>query len=820
VTGAGREALDRFVAELNRIRQLAGAPSLNRLVELSAAVGERPLARSTISDKLNAKSLPEWEFVVGYVMACSAHAEEIGSPLPAEVVDLSRWDDLHWQLLREVDAGRSEDRLTVAVRTETHRKVKRTQQTDPHAATGDGPPVPRQLPAAVRHFAGRADELSRLTTALSTDGPPDGAMPIVTVGGAAGVGKTALALHWAHQVRDRFPDGQLYVNLRGFDPTEPVMSPAEAVRGLLDGLGAPPQRIPAELHAQVGLYRSLLADRRMLVVLDNARDAEQVRPLLPGSPGCRVLVTSRNQLASLVAAEGAHPITLNLLSMAEARQLLAGRIGHDRVHAEPDATDEIIARCARLPLALVIVAARAATHPEFALAALARELSAAHGWLDAFAGGDAATDVRAVFSWSYRTLSDAAARLFRLLGVHPGPDTDLVAAGSLAGVPVTTAHRLLTELTQAHLVGEHVPGRYLLHDLLRAYAAEQAQLQETAEDRRAALRRMLDSYLHTGVQAALFLDPPLEPMTPHPAVPGAIAHQISGHQEALDWFTAERAVLLAAVDRAAADGFDTHAWQLPLTLATFLYRQGHWLDYAGTQRTAVTAAVQLGDVAAQAVSHRQLGRACTLLREFDEARANHQRALAHWRALGDDAGQARTHLALAWVCERQQDYAECAVQAQESLRLIRATGDLAWQARALNALGWCQTKLGDHEQALEHCGQALELFGSLGDRDGVAGSLDSLAHIQHHLGRHDEAVARYRQAVEIYRDLGDRYYEADTLHHLGDAHDAAGDPEAAETAWHCALLILTDLGHPDAAQVQTKLRRRRSGALPPDLRRG
>ncbi len=807
MTGAGRETLDRFVAELNRIRQLAGAPSLNRLVELSSAVADRRLARSTISDKLNAKSVPEWEFVAGYVAACAAHAREIGSPLPAEVADLSRWDDLHWQLLRDVDAGRSEDRLTVAVRTEIHRKTKRVQHKNPPAGVEDGPPVPRQLPAAVRHFAGRTDELSRLTTALSVGGPSDSAMPIVTVGGAAGVGKTALALHWAHQVRDSFPDGQLYVNLRGFDPTEPAMSPAEAVRGLLDGLGTPPQRIPADLHAKVGLYRSLMANRRMLVVLDNACDAEQVRPLLPGAPGCRVLVTSRNQLASLIAAEGAHPITLNVLSMAEARQLLAGRVGHDRVRAEPDAVDEIIARCARLPLAMVIVAARAAAHPEFGLAALARELRMAHDVLDAFAGGDAVTDIRAVFSWSYRTLSDAAARMFRLLGLHPGPDTDLIAAGSLAGIPVMTAHRVLTELTQAHLVGEHLPGRYLLHDLLRAYAIEQAQLQETTEDRRAALHRMLDGYLHTGVAAARFLDPPLEPMAPQPPVPGAHVHRITGHQEALDWFTAERAVLLAAVDRAATDGFATHAWQLPLTLATFLYRQGHWADYAATQRTAVAAATQLGDVAAQAVAHRQLGRACTLLREFAEARANHQRALARWRALGDVSGQARTHLALAWVCERQEDYAEGAVQARESLRLIRATGDLAWQARALNALGWCQTKLGDHEQALEHCGQALELFESIGDRDGVAGSLDSLAHIQHRLGRHDEAVARYRQAVDLYRELGDRYYEADTLHHLGDAHDAAGDPAAAESAWHRALLIFTDLDHPDAAQVRTKLQR-------------
>jgi tetratricopeptide (TPR) repeat protein len=812
-----RQELVRFVAELNQLRQLAGSPSLNRLVELSAAT-ERPLARSTISDKLNAKSMPEWEFVAGYVMACVAHARRTGSPLPADIADLSMWDDLHWRMLQAVDAGRGEERLVAAARAELHRKVKRLKQEDGRPDENTQP-VPRQLPAAVRHFAGRVAELGRLTAALPTGGSsPDGTVVILTIGGAAGVGKTALALHWAHQVRDRFPDGQLYVNLRGFDPTGQAMNPAEAVRGFLDGLGVPPQRIPPDPHAQVGLYRSLLSDRRVLIVLDNAREAEQVRSLLPGAPGCMVLVTSRNQLTSLVAAEDAHPVTLDLMSVSDARQLLASRIGHERVRAEPEATDQIIARCARLPLAMVIAAARAATHPEFALAALTRELCETYDLLDAFVGGDAATDVRAVFSWSYRTLSDDAARLFRLLGVHPGPDADLTAAASLAAEPVARTHLLLAELTRAHLVDEREPGRYRLHDLLRAYSAEQAELHDSAEDRRLALHRVLDGYLHTAVAAAIHLDPPLEPMTPQPVLPGVAVHRIEGHQAAMDWFTAERAVLLAAVRRAADDGFDGHAWQLPLTLTTFLYRQGHWSDYADTQRTAVAAAVRLGDVAAQAVAHRQLGRACTLLREFDEARANHQRALAHWRVLGDAAGQARTHLALAWVCERQEDYAQGAVHAEESLRLIRAGGDLAWQARALNALGWCRAKLGDHHQALDRCHQALELFSSLGDRDGAAGSLDSLGYIEHRLGRHDGAVGRYRQALELYRELGDRYYEADTLHHLGDAQDAAGDPDAAETAWHCALHILTDLGHPDAGQVLVKLRwleRRRPGGTPP-----
>lgn len=322
-------------------------------------------------------------------------------------------------------------------------------------------PVPRQLPPALPGFVGRATQLAQLDAecagAVTPEGDGVASVTLMTLSGTAGVGKTTLAVTWAHRVADRFPDGQLYVDLRGFDSTGTVVTAVEAVRGFLEALEVPPERIPTHLPAQVGLYRSLLAGRRMLVLLDNARDADQVRPLLVGSSSCLVLVTSRNRLAGLVATEGARPIGVDLLSTAEAWQLLARRLGADRLAAEPQAVDEIIERCARLPLALAVLAARGAEKPAFPLAALAAELRAAPRPLDSFDGGDAGTDVQAVFSWSYRSLTPQAARVFRLFGCHPGPDMGFAAAASLAGLPRAQVPRLLAELAHAHLVTEHTP---------------------------------------------------------------------------------------------------------------------------------------------------------------------------------------------------------------------------------------------------------------------------------------------------------------------------------------------------------------------------
>src|SRR6204780_4440335 len=363
--------------------------------------------------------------------------------------------------------------------------------------------VPRQLPAAVADFTGRAAELRALIRMLDQAGAgTPGTVVISAIGGTAGVGKTALALHWAHQVATSFPDGQLYVNLRGFDPSGNPTVPTEAIRGFLDALGVPPDRITASPEAQAGMYRSLLADRRMLIVLDNARHEQQVRPLLPASPGTLVLVTSRSQLSGLGAAEGARLISLDVLSHAEAVQLLAARLGTARAAAQPAAAGRIAPLCACLPLALTVAAARAAARPGFPLAALAAELADSAGRLDALDAADPGSSVRAVFSWSVRQLTGEAVRMFWLLGIHPGPDICAPAAASLAGRGQPQARRLLRELADAHLIAEHVPGRYAFHDLLRAYAAEQACDADSDTDRREATGRVLDHYLHTAAHAA------------------------------------------------------------------------------------------------------------------------------------------------------------------------------------------------------------------------------------------------------------------------------------------------------------------------------
>jgi hypothetical protein len=690
-------------------------------------------------------------------------------------------------------------------RRDGHRRApaqKGPQRPRPDRA-GHG--VPRQLPTALRHFCGRRAELAELDRlldgALATE-----AVLVTAISGTAGIGKTTLAVYYAHRVADRFPDGQLYVNLRGFGANGAMMEPAEAIRRFLDALGVGPERMPADLDAQAALYRSNLAGRRMLLVLDNARDSGQILPLLPGTPGCLVLVTSRSQLTGLIAAAGAYPLTLDLLTGAEARLLLSRRLGTDRVAAEPAAVAEIIDRCARLPLALALMAARAAVRPAVALRLLTDELcDTQQRWQALTNDDDPASDVRTVLSWSYQALTSAAARLFRLLGLHPGQDTDAMAAASLAGLAADEARSLLAELTQASLLVEHVPGRYTFHDLLRDYATHLTQTIETQAQRRAATCRVLDHYLHSAYGAAVLLDKPYERLTLRPARPGVNPERPAGQQQAMRWFTAEYRVLLAAIGHAAAAGYETHAWQLTWAVSTFLDRQGHWHEFAAAGRSAVAAADQLTDPAVRAWTRRILGRACTRLNRFDDADAHLRDALSLCVQSADQAGQADTHRYLAILCWRWNRLETALEHSLQCLELCRAVGHRGRLAGALNGVGWIQALLGDSQSALVSCEQALVIYTELGDRHGQAHTWDSLGYAHQHLGHHARAIECYLNTLTLVRQLGDRYQEADTLANLGGVRLATGDPPAARDDWQRALVILDELDHPDAEKVRAKL---------------
>ncbi len=675
---------------------------------------------------------------------------------------------------------------------------------DLHApATAREEVVPRLLPMATRHFAGRAEALGELA-ALADEASR--ANVIAVIAGTAGVGKTSLALHFAHQVAARFPDGQLYVNLRGFDPAGAPLAPAEAVRLFLDALAVPAARIPVGLDAQSGLYRSLLAGRRVLVLLDNARDVDQVRPLLPAGSGSLVIVTSRKQLTSLVAGEGALPLTLDVLGDTEAQELLARRLGPLRVADDPGAADDLIKLCAQLPLALSIAAARTASQPGLSLAALTADLRDARGRLDALDAGHSAANVRAVMSWSYQQLDAEAARLFRLLGLHAGADISAAAAASLAGLPPDQARRGLGELTRAHLLAEPAPGRFTCHDLLGAYAAELTQSTDSEAERHAATSRVLDHYLYTANSAALALHPTRRPITLPPLRPGAEPEHIDDAGTALAWFEAEYWVLMAAAGQALEEGFDTHVWQIAWALSRFLDMRSRWHDWVIIEQLALDATQRLGDQAAQASVHERFGFASARLGGFDDAYAHLERALSIHTERGDHAGQGYARNAMANMLNWQGRYAEALDQAEQALASYTAIGDRSGRALALNSVGWFHAVLGDHQQALSYCAQALDLYQDLGNQEATASTLDSLGYAHQQAGRHADAMACYQQAIQIHREIGSRLGLAETVGHLGENCLAAGNPAQARAAWVEALAILDDLGHLDADRVRGQLR--------------
>jgi tetratricopeptide (TPR) repeat protein/transcriptional regulator with XRE-family HTH domain len=666
--------------------------------------------------------------------------------------------------------------------------------------------VPRQLPTAVRHFTGRKNELMTLHRLLDQDWPGSQSVVIAAIGGTAGVGKTTLAVRWGHQVAERFPDGQLWVNLRGFDPAATPLHPGEAIRTLLGALHVPPGQIPVSLDAQAGLYRSLLAGREILVVLDNARDTSQIRPLLPGAPGCLVVVTSRSTLLGLAATEGARLLDLDVLSAGEARQLLSNRLGAERLAAEPEAAAELIQLCAGLPLALGITAARASASPNLRLVDLAVQLRDTQTRLDLLDGGDPASSLRAVFCCSYRQLPPEAARMFRLLGVHSGPDISLPAASSLAARHPRQVHKILNRLTEAHLLTEHLPGRYTFHDLLHVYAQEQAEQGETRTSRRAALHRTLDHYLHTAHTAMLLVSGVPHPLGVAPPGPRVSPEEVTGVEQALTWFAVEKQVLLAAVPRANDSAFPGHAWRIAAAIGTFLNRSGHSQQSIDILSTALCAAKATDDHLGLAHIHIRLGRAHLGLRSFTDADAHLRQALREFAALDDVTGQGISHQYLSMAFDIQGDYRQALRHSRLALDMFREAGDERGEAGTLNAVGWLHMRLQDYVRGLNFCQEALGLNIKAGFLVAEAETWDSLGYAHHHLGQYAQALTCYQKALSLHRQVGRSYYVADTLVHIGDTHDAVGNLKSARDAWHKAFVILTDLQHPDAERVELKLK--------------
>jgi tetratricopeptide (TPR) repeat protein len=646
------------------------------------------------------------------------------------------------------------------------------------AVPGD---VPRQLPADVPGFTGRAGPLAVL------DSLPAGSV-VATITGTPGVGKTALAVHWAHQVAARFPDGQLFVNLRGYDPGLPA-DPVEVLARLLRGLSVPAHQIPTDRDERAALYRSVLAGRRALIVLDNASDAAQVRPLLPGAPGCLVLVTGRGGLAGLVARDGARQLTLGVLTPVESAVLLDRVLGDSRTATEPEAAREIAALCGHLPVALRVAAANLADRPQQTLAAYAGTLRSGNRLNLLRVDGDDEAALRATFDLSYQRLDPPARRLFRLLGTHPGHDVSAHVAAALAGEPVEQVRPMLGALTGAYLVQPSGPDRYALHDLLRAYARDLA-----AAESRPALRRMLDFYLYASEAAVRLARPyarglPLSLQRPATGVP-----DLGDFAAAVAFLEAEQPNLVATVRHAAAHGFDTAAWQLPHLLWRYFELRGYLEDWLGTARLALAAATRLDDLPGTAVSLHALAVAHRRMLRSAEAIDYDERALAIQRDLGDAKGQATTLTSIGITYSNVGRFAEGRQALRAAVELCREAADTWGEASALGNLGTVYRRLGDYPRAAEHLSQGLALFRRLGDRRNEAGMLGNLGLLYRGLGDYAAAAAHMRPSIELYAQVGDPLNEAGALGNLGTLYERLGRLDEAADQLRQARVLFQRIG--------------------------
>jgi tetratricopeptide (TPR) repeat protein len=676
----------------------------------------------------------------------------------------------------------------------------------------------------------------------STEGvPPTAAGVISAVSGTAGVGKTAFATHWAHRVSDRFPDGQLYVNLRGYGP-EKTVSPAEALARLLRSLGVANADIPVDLDDRAARFRSLAAGRRMLLVLDNARSAEQVRPLLPGTSSTLVLVTSRDTLPGLVSRDGARRVNLDLLPETQAIALLRRLIGV-RVDDDPQASLALVQHCARLPLALRIVADLALSEPDVPLAGLVRQLADERGRLDLLdAGEDPYTAVRAVLSWSYRSLNPPEARAFRLLGLHPGRDFDVESAATLVENSPAQTRKLLEALVRMHLVERTRTNRYQMHDLLRVYAADLASEEEPPDKQEAALRRLFDFYLYTASEAMDLLYP--QEKARRPVVPPLANSPITltGEREALRWLDSEQTTLLAVAARTAKSTWASYTVTLSTVLSRFLDSHGHFDDAVALHTYAITASGELHDQVAEGRARHNLGTIYQRLGRYQEARDHLERALSLVRQVGQPATEAFTLSDLGLVLLLVGRYDEALTYLGQALPLFELMRDFTGQGQVLNNMGLVYLRQNQLEESLEHMMRSLELFRKTadqpregyalndigvvhqrseryadarvfheealdvarktGDRSLEAAALNALGNANLRLTAAESVIDFHEQARVIAAQIGDRYEEAQAHEGLGSVHQQFGRTGRARDHWQQALAIYIELGSPDAERVR------------------
>ena len=646
----------------------------------------------------------------------------------------------------------------------------------------------RMLPCDTAAFTGRTRELDRTAVAVSGTAT-GGVIGIHAVDGMAGIGKTAFAVHAAHRLADRFPDAQIFLRLHAHTAGQQPVDPAEALATLLLSIGVEPQQIPLSLEARAAAWRGRLAGKKVLLVLDDAAGSDQVRPLLPGTAGCLVLVTSRRRLTGL---EEATPVSLDTLSPGEAADLFVRLAARPGLQPADAAIAEVARLCGYLPLAIRLVAAGLRHRPAWTVTDLAADLATTRDRLAAMQAED--VSVAAAFDLSYQDLTADQQRLFRRLGLHPGTDIDAYAAAALDDTDLQATRQRLGELYDQNLIGEPACGRYRLHDLIREYARARAVADGPA-DQLAAIGRLLDYYLHTAVTASRHTA--WRTSIPGPPPPGpapAWAPEMRTEQQAITWLGTERANLRACAGYAAAHARLAHATRIPIAIGDFLHTHGHWSEAVSLGQVALTAARTIGDRQGQAWALSQLGMVQQLTGDYEAAAASQTQALQLFRDLGDCHGQACALSQLGTVQRLTGEYPAAAASLTQALQLSRDLGDRHGQAWVLNQLGMVQQRTGDQPAATASMTQALQLSRDLRDRRGQARALRGLGIVQQRTGEYPAAAASLTRALQLFCDLGDRHGQAWALTDLGLAQQRTGDQPAATASLTQALQLFRDLG--------------------------